>query len=522
MPVNPIGRCAAGLIAALLFAVIAAPASAKPSSAGPIVRTSDGKIRGAESDGVYAFKGIPYAAPPIGDRRWAPPHPSQQWRGVRDTRNFDAACIQTPGLSAVNGGDPGPISEDCLTLNIWTPKLDRSAKLPVIVWIHGGAFAFGGSGVAGYSGEPTAKKNAVFVSMNYRLGALGFFAHPALARENGGAMNFGLMDQVAALKWVKANIAAFGGDPDNVTIMGQSAGGKSVMAHFASPMSRGLFAKGVAMSVYILPDATIEKARGVANAVASAVGLDGERAALKDLRRVPAERFVGITDPTALLGPAPIVGDAMLPRSIAETFEAKAEAAAPLVMGNTSDDASVIAAFGLDPEKVVEKLGVAGLGLKLLYPNMSKEERARQALRDVVFTMNPRWVADRRSKRAPTWRYYFDYVAENDRTRLPNGAPHGYDVAFLLDTVSYADGVKDRYSKGDLALARAASTYLVEFARSGAPSSGGAPEWSDDDGRRDATLVFGRDTIDLERNFMQLRLNALINAAKLIDGVLGG
>jgi para-nitrobenzyl esterase len=304
--------------------------------------------------------------------------------------------------------------------------------------------------------------------------------------------------------------------------MGQSAGGKSVMAHFVSPLSRGLFTKGVAMSVYILPDATTEKARIVAGAVASAVGLGGERATLKELRSIPAQRFTTITDPAAALGPVPIVGDDMLPRSIAATFEAKAEAPAPLIIGNTSDDASVIAAFGLDPEKIVDRLGAAGLGLKILYPNMSEEERARQALRDVIFTMNARWVADRRSKRASTWRYYFDYVAVNDRGELPNGAPHGYDVAFLLDTVPFADGIKDRYENGDVAFARAASTYLVEFARSGVPSSDGSPDWSDDDGLRDATLVFGRDTIELERNFMRLRLNALIGAAKLVDGVLGG
>jgi para-nitrobenzyl esterase len=508
------------LIVSLAFAAGVSPAAAKQSPAGPIIETSDGKIRGVQDDGVYAFRGIPYAAAPVGDRRWAPPAPVRKWRGVRDARKFGAACIQKPGLSGANGGDPGPLSEDCLTVNVWTPVLDPSAKLPVIVWIHGGAFVFGGSGLAGYSGAPTAKKNAVFVSLNYRLGALGFFAHPALAGENGGAMNFGLLDQVAALKWVRDNIAEFGGDPGNVTIMGQSAGAKSVMAHYASPLSRGLFAKGVAMSAYILPDATKENARAVAGAVASAVGLDGEDAKLKDLRRIPAKRFAEINDKAASQGPVPIVGDEALPRSIAETFEAKAEAPEPLIMGNTSDDASVIAAFGLDPAAIIKKLGAAGLGLKILYPNLSEDERARQALRDVVFTMNARWVADRRSSRAPTWRYYFDYVAENDRKALPNGAPHGYDVAFLLDTVPFAAGLDGRYTKGDAAYARAASSYFAEFARSGAPSSDGAPAWPSDGGLRDAALVFGRETIELDRNFMRLRLNTLIGATRLVGGAL--
>ncbi|MGE0182967.1 MAG: carboxylesterase/lipase family protein [Parvularculaceae bacterium] len=510
-------RVAFCLVAAAAFA---APAAAKKQPADPIVQVSGGKIMGTREDGVFAFKGVPYAAAPVGERRWAPPAPVKSWRGVRRADKIGAACIQKPGLSEANGGYPGPISEDCLFLNVWTPTADASAKLPVVVWIHGGAYVFGSGGVAGYSGAPSAKKGVVYVSLNYRLGALGFFAHPATLSRHGGAMNFGLLDQVAALEWVQANIAKFGGDPSNVTIMGQSAGGKSVMAHIASPLSRGLFHKAVAMSVYVLPDATPEKAGEVAAAVASGVGLDGGKASLKSLLRVPAKRFADIDDNAAALGPTPIIGDAMTPQSIAETFRKGDEARIPLIMGNTSDDGSVIAAFGVDPAALVKQLGAAGIGLKLLYPNMSEEERARQALRDIVFTMNPRWVADNHAKRASTWRYYYDYVAENDRTALPNGAPHGYEVPFMLDTLEYTKGGASRYTQADRAIASGMSEYLIAFAKTGEPSSAVGPEWPSDAGLRDIALVADSSGIKTDRNFMTLRLNALIAGSKIVDNAI--
>ena len=503
-------------LAAAAFA-LAPPAGAESGPADPVVRVSGGKIKGMREDGVFTFRGVPYAAAPVGARRWAPPAPVKSWRGVRMAKKIGAACIQNPALSAANGGDPGPISEDCLFLNIWTPKLDRNAKLPVVVWIHGGGFVFGSGGVKGYSGAPSAKKGVVFVSINYRLGALGFFAHPSTVSRNGGAMNFGLLDQVAALEWVQANIANFGGDPSNVTIMGQSAGAKSVMAHIASPLSRGLFHKGVAMSAYVLPDASREKAGEVAAAVARAVGLDGAKASLEELQRIPAHMFAEIDDPAAALGPTPIAGDTMTPKPIAEVFRNGDEAPVPLIMGSTSDDASVIPAFGVDPAEVIEQLGAADVGLKLLYPNLTKEERARQALRDIVFTMNPRWVADNHAKRAPTWRYYFDYVAEKDRPALMQGAPHGYDVAFLLDTLDYIGAGAADYTPADKAIAAKLSGYLISFARTGAPSSPDGPDWPNDAGLRDVSLVAENSGVREARNFLTLRLNIIIASAKVID-----
>lgn len=499
--------------AGFIFLLIA---TAHAAPRGTIVKLDDGTLEGAINSGIMSFKGVPYAAPPVGDLRWREPQPVIKWRDTKQALKLGNACIQKPGLSAENGGDPGSLSEDCLYLNVWTPTLSSSAKLPVIVWIHGGAYVFGSGGVPVYDGAAMAKKGAVFVSINYRLGPLGFFAHPALDQGNaGGPYNFGMLDQVAALKWVQKNIAAFGGNPGNVTIMGQSAGAKSVVWHFASSLSRGLFHKGIAQSVYILPDVKRDKGREVAAKVATAVGLNGAGASLAELRNVPAERFGGIVDKEANLGPVGIVGDVMLPRPIAETFAAGGEAPVPLIIGNTSDDSSVIAAFGISPEEIMKKLGGAGVALKLLYPQVPADKLPNQALRDIVFTMNSRWTADRHAKRAPTWRYYFDYMSAKAKPQWPNGVPHGGDIVYFLDTVDGSHDQRDR------AYARKVSGYVVEFARTGKPASPGSPEWQSDRFLRDSTLVFGPEKIEQKKNFMKLRLDVLMGTTKIVDTLFG-
>lgn len=500
--------------------VLAANLLAVPAQAAPDTRIQikSGVVTGSTKDGVASFKGIPFAAPPIGELRWAAPTPVKAWSGEKRADRYGDACIQKPGLSAENGGDPGRLSEDCLYLNVWTPKTGPRAKLPVIVWIHGGAFMFGAGGMPIYDGTPMAKKGAVFVNINYRLGPLGFFAHPSLDRaQPKGPSNFGLLDQIAALKWVQANIAAFGGDADNVTIMGQSAGGKSVLALYSSTLARGLFSRGVAMSVYILPDVTPDKARQVGAAVAKDVGLDGANASLADLRRVPAEKFGDISGQEAALGPVGIVGDDVLPESIVDTFTAGREAKLPLIIGNTSDDVSVLSGFGLDPSAIVKKLGVAGFALGALYPGVGGDEMARQALRDIVFTMNTRWTADRHAKRAPTWRYYFDYVGEASRSKHPNGVGHGADIPYFLDTAGLYEGTMRDLTAKDRVMARQASDLLFAFARDGTPAVKGVAEWQSDRFLRDRTMVFGPDRIAQRHNFMKIRLNVLKGATKVVD-----
>jgi para-nitrobenzyl esterase len=485
------------------------------------VKTRLGEVRGTAENGVASFKGIPYAAPPVGNLRWREPRPAAAWTGARQADAYSAACIQVPGLSAENGGDPGRLSEDCLYLNVWTPRAERSAKLPVIVWIHGGGYVFGAGGLPVYNGRPMAQKGAVFVSINYRLAQLGFFAHPALERESpGGVTNFGLLDQIAALKWVQANIAAFGGDSGNVTIMGQSAGGKSVLALYASPLARGLFHKGVAMSSYIVPDAAREKALEVGAKVADALGLQGAKATAAELRAVPAERFGEIKGQGLSNAPVPIRGDKVLPQSIESTFAGGREAAAPLIVGNTSNDSSVVAAFGIDAGEVLKRLGAAGFLVKALYPGIKDDaELARQVARDLVFTMPVRGIADRHAKRAPTWRYYFDYVAVKQQPGSPSGAAHGAEIPYFLDTGDIFEGTREIFTDADRALARTASDYLFAFAKDGRPSAPSAPPWPSDTRVRDRTMVFGG-KVEVERRFMRARLNVMIGASKIAGRLL--
>jgi para-nitrobenzyl esterase len=486
-----------------------------------IVETSEGKVEGTRQSvssgpGVVSFRGIPYAAPPVGTLRWKKPQPAAAWDGVRKAGAYSPACIQMPGLSAANGGDPGPLSEDCLYLNVWTPKPDPSAKLPVMVWIHGGAYLFGAGGLPLYDGGPLASKGAVFVSMNYRLGALGFFAHPAIEKENpGGPVNFGLLDQIAALEWIRKNIAQFGGDPSNVTIFGQSAGAKSVLALFASPLARGLFQKGIAMSSYSIPDATRAKAIEIGVRVANELGLPGTAASAEDLRRVPADKFGPLRGPELSTAPAPISGDEVLPRSVADTFAAGKEAPLPLILGDTSDDSSVVAAFGIDPAEVVKKMRGAGLLLKGLYPGVRNEnELARQAVRDVVFTLSVRVVADRHSKLAPAWRYYFDYIAVNSRAELP-GVPHGAEIAYALDTGDIYAPTKNTFTDGDRNYARRVSEFWFQFAKVGKPISDGSPSWPSDTATRDRTMLFNQ-SMQVKTDFMRARLNVFIAAGKIL------
>jgi para-nitrobenzyl esterase len=388
------------------------------------------------------------------------------------------------------------------------------------VWIHGGAYIFGGGGMPLYDGTPLSKKGAVFVNLNYRLGQLGFFAHPALEKETpNGPTNFGLLDQIAALRWVQQNIASFGGDPANVTIMGQSAGAKSVLALFASPLARGLFQRGIAMSSYAIPDATRAKAIEAGVKVADALGLKGAEATAAELRAVPAEKFGQLKGQGLSNAPVPNAGDKVLPQSIQETFAAGKEAPVPLILGDTSDDASVVEAFGIKPAETIQKLRAAHIFVGPLYPGVRGDsELGRQVTRDVLFTMPVRWIADRHSKLAPSWRYYFDYTAVKERAKFPNGVPHGAEIVYPLNTGDIYEGTKNIFTNQDREFARRVSDYCFEFARTGKPTSKGGPDWPNDNGLRDKTMLFG-ETIEVQTNFMKPRLNILIGSMKILGAI---
>ena len=499
----------------------ALPTAAVSPPDSPTVKTQAGDVQGVEENNIFSFKGIPYASPPVGMLRWREPQPAQPWQGVRKADRYGNACIQVPGLSAAQGLDPGPISEDCLYLNVWTPKPDPSAKLPVMVWIHGGAYMLGAGGVTLYEGVQLAKKGAVVVNLNYRLMQLGFFVHPALEKGNpGGPANFGLLDQIAALQWVQQNILQFGGDPGNVTIFGESAGAKSVLALFASPLARGLFHKGIVMSSYIIPDATRAKALEAGIKAAEAAGLKGADATVAELRAVPAERFGQLKGRDVSTAPVPISGDTVLPQPIQQIFAAGKEAPVPLILGNTSNDSSVVADFGIDPVKVVANMRGAGLLSRILYPGVKDDRQlGRQATRDLVFTMPVRWIADHHSKLAPSFRYYFDYTAVKERGKFPDGVPHGAEIVYVMDTGDIYGGTKTIFTDEDRDFARRVSDYFFEFARTNHPASNGSPAWPNHTSMRDETMLFGT-KIASQTNFMKARLNAFIRILKIVGPVL--
>ena len=482
----------------------------------PRVTTAAGAVEGVASETIAIFRGMPYAAAPIGDLRWHAPEPAAPWAGVRRAVEFGKACPQDRSVSLDQAGDPGPTSEDCLTLNVWAPRAAAGAKLPVMVWIHGGAFVIGAGSQSVFDGTSLAQRGVVVVTFNYRLGALGFFSHPALdAALPGGPVNFGLLDQIAALKWVRDNIAAFGGDPHEVTIFGESAGAQSVLALYASPPARGLFQRGIAQSPYGIPSHTRQKARAAGVAVASALGLKGANASLAELRAVPADRFFAVKDVGSSLAPSLAVGDDALPATILSTFQRGGEAALPLVIGSNSDEASVAIAFGIDPAALVRRLGVARIAVRSLYPGISDDgQLGRAVVRDLVFTAFVRRIAYLHATRAPTWRYYFSRVPTHERGALA-GVPHGGEIPMVFGVDDACVCLTARASDEDRAYSRRVGDLWAAFARGAIPEAAEAPPWPRDGRGAARTMEFG-DEIVVRDDFMKRRLNAFIGALNLI------
>lgn len=488
------------------------------AAASPLAVTAQGRAEGVLQDGVAVFKGLPYAAPPVGDLRWRAPQPAPRWAGVRRADAFGRACPQRPGMSLENGGDAGPTSEDCLTLNVWTPRAEPGARRPVMVWLHGGALIFGSGGLPLYDGAALAGRGVVLVTLNYRLGPLGFFVHPALERAHpGGPANFGLLDQIAALQWVRRNIAAFGGDPAQVTVFGQSAGAQSVLALMASPPARGLFDRAIAQSPYGVPSHTRDAARRTGVRVADALGLPGARASLAQLRAVPAEAFEPLDGQGLSLAPSFIAGDAAVPLPILSAFQRGRQAAVPLVIGNNSDETSVALAFGIEPAALVERMGAARFLVGALYPGVVDDaELGRQVVRDVVFTTFARRIAYLHAAKAPTWRYYFSHLPEPARAAQP-GVAHGGEVPAVFGTADRCGCLAAPLTDGDRAQWARVAERWAGFARSGKPDAADAPAWPKDGRLRATVLEFGNGGEQAQPAFMRDRLNAFIGALRLVS-----
>ena len=464
LPGNPVRRRHvlrwAGL---LLFAAFFCTASATATAPDPrpVVKIDTGLLAGTNSGSINVFKGIPYAAPPTGVLRWRPPATAASWSGTRDASVFGAICPQPVregvGMPRANRQ---PQSEDCLFLNVWS--FVGARKAPVMVWIHGGGFRFGASSLRYYDGSDFAKDGVILVSLNYRLGALGFFAYPALAQDADSG-NYGIMDQIAALQWVRRNISAFGGDPGNVTVAGESAGGKSVLTLLTIPAAKGLFSKAIVESGGGWErQHTLQEQEKNDTALISAAGL-GADASPAQLRALPPEKLFG--EPTALGDVGPFQDGRLVTESVTQAFLGGRQMHVPLLIGSNSYEASLMNPFG---ESTASVLARAPNSVKALYPGDDKQ-KAAAIFTDSVMGAPAHWVAVQASKAAPTYLYHFSYVPTVRREAAP-GAPHGGEIPFVFGSWPQAF---DRFaSPDDRAMEARMHACWVAFVKTGAPACG--------------------------------------------------
>ncbi len=478
-------------LAALLFAAT----SVHPAhGSNPLqIKTATGKVEGTLTpDGnVRAFKGIPYAAPPIGPLRWQPPQPAAPWKGIRAAHDFGPRCIQTNPASDMVFHDPGP-SEDCLTLNIWTPASANPGKnLPVMLWIYGGGLSAGSTSESRQDGQFLAHRNVVIVSMNYRLGILGFFAHPALTAESPhhASGNYGLLDQAAALAWVHANIRNFGGDPGNITLFGESAGSQSVSAHMASPLSRNLIAKAIGESGAAFPGTTPStpplaevEARNIAFAQAAYGTSD-----LPALRALTPEQLLQpITSGAHRERFNLIVDGYFLPSAPDAIFAAGQQAHVPLLAGwNANEQRSPIKTVAAFTELAQKDFATQGPQLLAAYPAATDAEAAASAGdlasdRWIAFS-TWRWIeaqvqSQPTTSAAPVYRYHFELRSPGDRYHsVASGAFHSDDIEYVFGTLDSRADIAIRPE--DRALSEQMSSYWTNFARTGNPNDPGLPSW---------------------------------------------
>ncbi len=467
------------LTSLIAAALLMTAQSAEPAH-DPRVEVRQGALVGRTVDGIDAFKGIPYAAPPVGAMRWRPPAPAAAWTGDRDAGQVGAICIQPPA-----NGDPGvgplPMSEDCLTLNVWAPA-DRSGPLPVMVWIHGGGYNNGSGTAALYDGANLSRRGVVLVSINYRLGRLGFFDHPALAAERSAdeaAGNYGLMDQIAALEWVRDNVAAFGGDPANVTIFGESAGGAAVTQLMVAGSARGLFHKAIVQSGLGRQQSAELALDRPGRPSAQTLGRNWARSARLPAD-VTAEGLRGVAAET-LLTPAPtfysdnlIVDGRILTEDVVEAFAAGRQAPVPLIMGTNSAEfwwirPTEASAYGRAEDALTRQEHDA-----LLQAYGVPQGYDAHIVSDLIFNEPVRHLSRLHARAGhPTWLYRFDVVPASN-PEPSGGATHASERPYVFDnlhTVGRPLGERDDRA------AKAMAAYWTSFARSGEPGAGGEPAW---------------------------------------------
>ena len=458
--------------------------NAKPADQ---VNTKSGTVKGSFStDGkVLEFKGIPYAAPPVGPLRWKAPQPVAMWKTVLETTKFGARCMQGNVFGDMGFRDDGG-SENCLTLNVWTPKVEgkKHAPLPVMVWIYGGGYAAGGTSEPRQDGEMLAKKGVVVVSMNYRLGVFGFLAHPGLAKETGrtGSGNYGLLDQAAALAWVHNNIKAFGGDPGNVTIFGESAGSFSVSGLMASPKAQGLFQKAIGESGAFFGSSLAVKPASEAQLAGATFAASVGASSIEELRAKSADELLAASMKNPM-GFSVTVDGEFFTENPNDTYAAGKQAHVPLLAGWNKNEGGPQMVFGKDKPtaelyktKLQERYKDAADKLLTLYPAQSDEQALESAgdLASDAFIAYSTWKwleLQRTTGQSMVYRYEFDDAPPMTPSR---GAYHSSEIEFVFETLP---SKKLAWRPEDTKLSDTISTYWTNFAKTGNPNGAGAPPW---------------------------------------------
>lgn len=477
----------------------------------PEVKTAAGVVRGVIAGDVAAFKGIPYAAPPVGEFRWRPPQPVKPWKEVRDASKDCADCPQRawPGSTAIQ-------SEDCLFLNVWAPaNATNKSKLPVMVWIHGGGFTGGSGSGPGSTGDAFAKQGVILTTINYRLGRLGHFAFPALSKEHPEEFkgSYAYMDQIAALKWIRENIAAFGGDPNNITIFGFSAGGVSVHSLLTIPAAKGLFHKAIGESSGgrdgVLTGRPINKenADPLYTVSAETIGINFARkykiestdaAALAKLRALSAEEIVdGGQETDGQDGPriysGPILDGKLVVETAESAYKVGRQLNIPLIIGNCSAEiGGPFVSNASSKEALFASFGELEAEAKAAFDPYGNKQ-----FDEVITMFNTDWVWGEPArftarafvaKRAPAYIYQFGYVPPAMRERARYGAGHGSEVSFVFNTLNARWGNPGEATPEEKALARIMNTYWANFAKTGNPNGKGVPTWPQYDSQKEEIL----------------------------------
>jgi para-nitrobenzyl esterase len=485
-------------IKSLLTIVLVLPLLVLPASASnPLqIKTDKGKVEGVftTDQKIRAFKGIPFAAPPVGNLRWQPPQPAANWKGVRSAKDFGSHCIQSTSYPDMVFHDPGP-SEDCLTLNVWTPANAKPSSLPVMVWIYGGGFSSGSTSENRQDGQFLAHRNVVVVSMNYRLGIFGFYVHPELTAESPhhASGNYGLMDETAAIQWVKDNIASFGGDPTNITIFGESAGSFAVSAQMASPLSKDLIAKAIGESGGAFFSGGLgfkaREAREQTDMQFAQTAFGTTK--LADLRKLSADDILKAATAKTTPPPPrfdPDVDGYFLPDSVPNIYAAGNQAHIPLLAGWNADEGRpavisapvkpTVATFSVQADK---EFGADAQKFLAVYPGTTDAEATISAgdyAGDKFIAYSTwRWIeAHVETGHAPVYRYFLDLGSPGDKNHsAAMGAFHSDDIEYVFGTLDSRIGAVWRPE--DRKLSEQMGGYWTNFARTGDPNGPNLPKW---------------------------------------------